>query len=110
MAQITINGKMYQGNSLTIKNNGNTIIIDGDNISIGEDRNITVSVVGDLKSLDIGAGEVTITGNAGSVKAGSGDIEVHGNVTGDVTTGSGDVKCHNVSGNVKTGSGDVYRN
>jgi hypothetical protein len=107
MAQIIINGKEFQGSRLNITNNNQSIRIDGDNIFIGDERVINISVVGDVEEIEAGSADVKITGSVGKARTGSGDIVVNGNVLGDLTTGSGDVSCGNIGGSVRTGSGDI---
>ena len=89
---ITINGKQYSGNHVSI-NNGN-VIIDGSTITID----------------DIGKNSnIIITGNVDKIVTTSGDVSVSGNVK-TITTTSGDVTCGTVEGNITTTSGDIrYR-
>lgn len=126
MAQIIINNTKHIGNQITI-NNGN-ITIDGNKITIGDDKQINISVIGDIsdlsvsscekidikgnvKSVKTGSGDIDITGDVhADIQSSSGDIDISGNVCGNVQTSSGDVKCGgNIQGSVKTMSGDIKR-
>ena len=102
---VTINGKSYTGNTISISGDGD-VIIDGvkkDTPLVGK---IDVVVNGDINTLDHKSGNIQAN-NVNSVKTISGDVVVNGQVGGDVTTVSGDVACGDVSGNVKTVSGDI---
>ena len=109
--------------------NGKTITIDGDcnNVSVinnkvyvnGKliqdcdeihEKNIKITIDGNVGTLESGSGDVIINGDCGGIKSGSGDVTVKGNVNGSITTGSGDVECLNANGDIKTGSGDVVCN
>lgn len=105
---IQINGKVYQGNSISIKN-GN-IIIDGNKVETDE-KQISISVDGNIESIDADCCErIEVTGNSGKISTMSGDVRIGGDVNGSIKTMSGDVRCGNVTGSVDTLSGDVeYR-
>ena len=103
---VTINGKTYKGNNISIQ--GDKVTIDGI-VQEGSSLvgSILVKVEGDVESIDTLTGGVVVSGNVGTVQTTSGDVEcgmVHGNVrstSGDVTVMGG------ISGNVDTNSGDV---
>ena len=105
---VRINGKTYKGNNITVKND--VVYIDGKKV---DDKNntsktITIEVVGDVKEIKTGSGDVNVHGNSGPVKTGSGDVDIHGEVSGSVTTMSGDVEITgDVNDNVTTMSGDI---
>lgn len=94
---ISINGKTFSGNNVTIINGKVTI----DGVDAGVDSNKE---------------KITIQGNVASLQCDH-DVEVKGNVTGDVAAGgsvscndvgadvtaSGSVNCDNVQGNVDAG-------
>lgn len=102
---IQINGKVYQGNSISIKN-GN-IIIDGNKVETDE-KQISIIVNGNIESIDADSCErIEVTGNIGKISTVSGDVRISGDVNGSVKTISGDVRCGNVSGSVDTVSGDI---
>jgi hypothetical protein len=108
MATVTINGKTYTGSSVAVTNN--KVYIDGILQDAGEEKQIIISVGGDVQALSVDAcTKISITGNCGSVQSASGDIAC-GNVSGNVLTVSGDVKAKNISGSVKTVSGDIECN
>lgn len=100
---VTINGKTYSGNHIQM--NGNKVVVDGERVNDIEEKEITITVDGDVKSISLGSGHIKAK-NIGSLRVGSGDVDCE-EVNGDITTGSGDVDCQNVTGSIKTGSGDV---
>jgi hypothetical protein len=122
---IIINGKSYNGNSVSISNG--KIIIDGNNVTPENAKQISIVVNGDIDNLNVDycekievagnvatlqstSGNVDVKGDANSIQTTSGDVDVEGNIKGSVTTMSGDVDCQNIGGTVKTMSGDIkYR-
>ncbi len=104
MSTITINGKTYVGNNLTIINN--RVIIDGID-STPDGKSVTISVEGDIKELRVDTAlNVNVNGNVNTATVGSAELTCK-DITGGASTGSGDIKCETINGNVKTGSGDV---
>lgn len=85
MSNITINGRTYTGNNITV-NNGK-VFIDGKSADDGEQGRIL---------------EVRIQGEPVSVHSDTA-VTVNGNVNGNVDAGSS-VNCGNVQGSVKAGS------
>lgn len=105
MSTININGRKFEGNNITIKNN--KVYVDGKDMT-PEEKQISIVVEGDV--LDINADNcevITIHGEVRSIKTMSGDVKC-GNVNGSVSTMSGDVTCGNIAGGVKTMSGDIF--
>lgn len=109
MSKITINGKSYVGDSIVINND--KIIIDGKNLSDhDQEKEINISVEGDINALDVDVCqriEVKGNGNVGYIKSVSGTVFCN-NITGDAETTSGNINCEDVGGNVKTVSGDIH--
>lgn len=108
MASISINGKVYVGNSIRISNN--RVVIDCID-QTPDSKNINIIVEGNVATLEADVCDtVTVNGHVGSISTQTGDVEVSGNVSGDIKTQTGDVKCEAVGGNVKTQTGDIkYR-
>lgn len=108
MNQITINGKNYSGNNISITNG--KVIINGTDVT-PDSKTIEIKVNGNIEKLDVDAcDKITITGNVSNVKTMSADVDISGDVTGSVQTMSGDVHCSNVGGSISTMSGDIkYR-
>lgn len=107
MGTVSINGRTYQGNNVSMSNG--RIIIDGRDVTedTKDDRQITISIDGNIESLSVGhCDKVTVNGECGSVSTTSGDVNC-GSVKGSVKTVSGDVDCKDVGGSVETLSGDV---
>jgi len=110
MNSIKINGNMVSGmvvnGDLCISNG--RVTVNGKQIYAGEEKNITIEIVGDVKSLEVDVcNTLNITGNAGAIKTVSGDVRCGGDVAGSVSTVSGDVRCSKIAGSVSTVSGDV---
>jgi hypothetical protein len=105
-AMININGKTFYGNDVTITNS--QIIINGKNVTPGNDKTINIEIKGDVKLNVDHCNNIGITGAVdGNVKTVSGNVKVGGNVKGDITTVSGDVDCGHVGGKIKTVSGNI---
>lgn len=104
MNTININGKTYQGNSLSVINGH--VFIDGKDV---DDKDLPktilqIEVKGDLVSLQTNASV-----NCGNV---NGNVDAGGSVncdkvTGDITAG-GSVNCDDVGGNVVAGGSVVH--
>ncbi len=108
-SQVTINGKSYFGNNISVSNN--KVYIDGKEATPGEDKVINISIEGNVESLSVdGCDHVTVSGSAGSVKTLSGNVNIKGDVSGDANTMSGNLSCGNVGGSVKTMSGNIRKN
>ena len=104
---IKIDNISYSGRSISISRN--KIIIDGKDVTENhkDSKNITISVAGDLESLDVDyCDKIEIAGNVGKARTGSGDINC-ASITNGAQTGSGDIECESITGDVQTGSGDV---
>lgn len=107
MSNITINGKSYRGNSVSII--GNQVIIDGVKQDMPDEKNIIISIEGNVDTLSVDAcNKITVSGTVKTLKTMSGDVKC-GDVEGDIKTMSGDVKCKSVSGKIKTMSGDISK-
>ena len=102
---VTINGTTYHGNTVTIKDG--KVIVDGKEVECKE-KEIHISVTGDVDTIETASGDVEVSGDANIVSSTSGDVVVKGSVNGDVETVSGDVDvCGDIHGKVTTVSGDV---
>jgi hypothetical protein len=99
--------RVVTNGSVVISNN--RIFIDGEEVAVGEEKNIIINISGDVQKLEVDCCNfVSITGNAGTARTTSGTIQVEQNVDGDVETVSGDVEIGgSVNGSVSTTSGDV---
>ena len=104
-SSININTKSYSGNNVSIING--KIFVDGKKVDTDNDKNITISINGNVDNLEIDSCDrIEITGNVTTLKNGSGDVKCK-DVEQNITSGSGDVECDIVKGNIITGSGDV---
>ncbi|QXL90430.1 hypothetical protein [Salmonella phage NINP13076] len=104
-----INGNVI-GGDMNITSRGDNIFINGELVHTTQEKNITVIIHGDTKSISTVSGDVNVYGTvAGSIKTTSGDVHVESGALGDVTTVSGDVRAEKIEGNVKTVSGDISR-
>ena len=101
---IIINGKKYNGKSISINNN--KIIIDGKDCT-PDSKTIDITVQGNINELNVDScNSLMVIGEVAAIKTQSGDVECN-IVNGNVSTMSGDVKCNNIGGSVKTMSGDI---
>lgn len=95
------------GSTISINGRHNKVTVDGKDIDLGTDKEITVVCEGNVEKLEVDACDrVEVKGNAGNVKTASGDVRC-GDITGNVQTMSGDVHASKIGGNVSTMSGDV---
>ena len=102
---ITINGKTFEGDSISISNN--KVTIDGNEIKVDE-KEINILVEGSINNITLDhCNKFGVAGNVKTISTMSGDVDVTGDVTGNVSTMSGDVDCGNVGGKIDTMSGDV---
>jgi DUF4097 and DUF4098 domain-containing protein YvlB len=109
---VMVNGKTYtfEGAKNVSVINGK-ILVDGKEVEHQENGpsiEITITIHGDVGSVETGSGNVTVNGNvSGNVEATSGDVQVSGN-SGAVHTTSGDCRVSkNVEGPIATTSGNV---
>jgi hypothetical protein len=124
MSTITINGKTFFGNNVTI-NNGK-VYIDGKN-QTPDAKEINIEVIGNVDNLTVDAANlVNIVGNAHTVQTISGDVKCNdvsksvkttsgsidaNTIHGDADSMSGSINADIISGNVKTMSGSIkYKN
>lgn len=98
-----IDGKSFSGSNIQI--NGNKVTVDGvvqDGELVGD---ITVTVHGDVETLENTNGNVKAN-NVGSVKTTNGKVTCD-DVAGDVKTTNGDVTARKILGKVTTVNGDI---
>ncbi|AGN30188.1 hypothetical protein VPFG_00188 [Vibrio phage nt-1] len=105
---IEVNGKKYQGTSVTVKNG--KVIVDGRlQEDVSDCQTVTVNIEGSATLVQNENGNVTIGGEVkGDVKTTNGDIHCL-NVHGNVKTTNGDIDCYDVAGDVETVNGDISR-
>ena len=104
-AGITINGRSFSGNNVSIVNG--KVTIDGKRVDVEErDVKITVTVNGNIGNLEMDSGEVTVQGDVGEIKTASGSVMCQ-DVKGGVQTASGNVSCTDVYADITTRSGNV---
>lgn len=111
MSTVIVNGMTFNvPNGKNVSVIGNKVYCDGKLIEDAnklKDKNIYITVNGDIDELSVNCGDVHVKGNVNTVSCDTGDITIAGNVGGDVTTNTGDIKCGNISGSVRTDTGDV---
>lgn len=109
---VTINGKTYTCE------NGSVSVINGKVYCNGElitdcneckEKNIKITVEGDIGNLTTDVANVTVKGNCTKVITQTGDITVNGDVLGDASSSTGDISCNNISGNASTSTGDIIK-
>jgi hypothetical protein len=106
MSIISINGKTFKGENISISN-GN-IVINGKKVDVEDQKEINIQIKGDIDKLSVDhCNRLTVEGNANNIQTQSGDVEISGDVSGNVSTMSGDVVSDKIGGNVSTMSGDI---
>ena len=107
-SSVTINGKTYVGNNISISSGGK-VVIDG----VAQDGeylvgHVYIEVKGNVDKLQVSAGSVEVNGSCGAVTTQSGDVRCW-DVAGSVSTMTGDVTAKSIVGNVSTMSGSIIR-
>ena len=106
MAQIRINNQNYTGDNIIIDNN--KIVIDNVVTQIN-DKIINISIVGNVDSLRVASCEtLTVNGDIKTLDSTSGNIKCN-NITGNVECISGNITTKSIGGNVKTISGNIIK-
>ncbi|WP_318493341.1 hypothetical protein [Photobacterium leiognathi] len=103
-SSVVIDGRSFSGRSIEI--NGNKVVVDGvtqEGELVGD---ISITVNGDVDSLQTGSGDVK-AGDVKEIRTGSGGVTC-GHVSGSIQTGAGNVECGSVSGSILTMLGDIY--
>lgn len=101
---VTIDGRTFSGRNVVI--NKNRVIVDGVEQSGELIGPVSITIDGDVESIDGSFTDVTVTGSAGQVKTMSGDVRC-GDISGSVSTMSGDITAKEVRGSASSMSGDV---
>jgi hypothetical protein len=105
---VTINGKTYKGNNVSMINN--KVFIDGKEVT-GDDSDskvINIKIEGNIETLSIDScDKLDVIGDCGVVNSKNGNISISGNVNGDVTNKNGNISCGNVSGDVDNKNGNI---
>lgn len=110
---VSINGKRYQCESGNITVVNNKVYCNGklvsDTNSEFTEKEIHITIEGNVNDVSVTAGNVSVKGTADSVSAKSGDVYVGMDVLGECKTVSGDITvhgnvyhgCNTVSGNIR---------
>lgn len=102
---ITIDGKTFNGKSITIQ--GNKVIVDGVEQEGSLVGDINVVVNGDAESVKNVHGTITVHGKAGVIENVHGAINCAKGAVGSVESSNGNIHCGDVNGNVSTTHGSV---
>ena len=111
MGKVVVNGRVYNtpdGASVSVINN--KVYVDGklyEDFSENKEKNIKITIEGDIQAVKVDCGDITVHGNANSVTGVNGDIKINGDVAGNVKTTNGDISAHSIQGDAKTISGDI---
>lgn len=110
---VIVNGKRYQCDSgnITVVNNKvycNGKLVSDTNSEFAE-KEIHITIEGNVNDISVTAGNVSVKGTADSVSAKSGDVYIGMDVLGECKTVSGDITvqgnvyngCNTVSGNIR---------
>ena len=102
--KISVDGKVYEGTSLKIKDG--RIWIDGKEVT-SDSKQISIKIEGGIGSLHVDHCEkVEVTGDVNELTLVSGNVKC-ANVTAGIETTSGSVNCANVFGDINTKSGRI---
>src|SRR5574344_1515094 len=104
-AKVIINGIEVEGNGINITEG--KIFVDGVEYPSQLGYNLSITVQGDVHSIETGAGDVQCENVTGDIKSGAGDVQCM-DVGGNVTTGVGNVYASRIAGNVSSGLGDIH--
>lgn len=104
---VKINGVKYTGQKISIIHDDVFVdgVLQGSNIP---DRNVSVSIIGDVTRIKTHSGDVQVYGNVSQLSTDSGDVHCN-DILGYVRTLSGDVLCRDVGGSITTISGDINK-
>ena len=86
---VSINGKVYHGNNVSMKNG--VVTVDGvvqDGGKAIEEKKITITIHGDCGDIQLGNGVIQVEGDAGDIETTNGAVSVAGDVD-DVSTVNG---------------------
>ena len=103
--EVVINGKSFSGRNISMTDEG--VFVDGvKQGDLPEEKEIIITVHGDVKDLSTSSGHIHCGKVSGSIKTASGTVNCN-DVHGSISTMSGDVDCDDISGSVSTMSGDI---
>lgn len=104
---VNINGTEYTGQNIYILHDDVFVdgVLQGSNVP---DRNVTVSIIGDVTRVQTHSGDVQVYGNVSQLSTDSGDVHCN-DILGYVRTLSGDVSCGDVGLSISTVSGDIIK-
>lgn len=110
---VTINGRTYPGNNLSMKNN--KIFIDGKEIKDIEkketEKEILFVIEGNIEGdLEVERGNVEIKGDVKNcVKVDTGNVTIKGNISGNVSVDCGNISAKKIEGTAKTDCGNISK-
>ena len=102
---ITVNGRSFKGSSLSIVNG--TIVIDGKKVLEPVEKEIIVTITGDVKDLYLDSGKITMEGDVGRLEVNHGKVEMTGDVKENVSVKHGNLSCDNIYSDVEVNHGNV---
>lgn len=104
-SQITINGKTFRGNNVSVVNG--KVTVDGKEMEMPDAKNIHIFIEGDVGTLNIDCGDVQVSGDVAYLTSQQGDVKVGGDVKGTATLNMGDLECTDVFADVSVDMGNV---
>lgn len=102
---ITVNGKSFQGNSVSIVNG--EIIVDGKKVSSPTEKEINITITGDIKELILDSGTIKMEGDVGNLEVNHGKVGIQGDVKGNASIKHGNLECDNIFADVDVAHGNV---
>ncbi len=111
MGIVNVNGRVYHTpDNASVSVINNKVYVDGklyEDFSENKEKNIKITIEGDIQTVKLDCGDITVHGNANSVTNVNGDIKINGDVAGNVKTTNGDISAHSINGDAKSVNGDI---
>lgn len=104
-SSITVNGRTYRGNNVSIVNG--KITVDGKEVDTPSEKKIHITIDGDIGSLNLDCGEIEVSGDVGNLVSHCGNVTLGGDVKGAATLNMGDLECENIFADVQVDMGNV---
>lgn len=102
---ITVNGRTFKGNTVSIV--GGDIIVDGKKVDSPEEKEINVTITGNVKELYLDGGTITMHGNVGDLSVAHAKTIINGDIKNNVRIQHGNMECDNIYSDVETNHGNV---
>lgn len=102
---ISVNGRTFQGNTVSIVNGD--IIVDGKKVDSPDEKEITITITGNVKELHLDSGTINLEGDVGDLHVAHGKVGIQGDVKGGANIKHGNLECDNIFADVEVTHGNV---